>query len=75
MPKRIFKLNTPTLAIHPDKDHRTIVTIPANALVTVVIGDIDAYDGFVQIRYRDEPLMMYVQDLRARGEQVCEQSV
>lgn len=73
MPERIFGLNTPTLAIHPEKD-RTMVTIPADALVTVVV-DIDAHDGFVQVRYRDEPLMMFVQDLRARGKQVCEQSV
>ena len=72
MPKHVFKLNTATLAIHPN---RTIVKIPADALVTIVVGDVTGDDGFVQIRYREEALMMFAQDLRDRGEQVCVQAV
>ncbi len=51
-------------------DTRTIVTIPANAVVTLVVGDIDA-TGFVQIRFADEPLLVFAEDLRTCG--ICGQ--
>ena len=64
MPQHAFKLKTSTLAILSD-DQRTMVTIPANASVTLVVGDIDearpnpsiAYepfdDEFIQLRCHD----------------------
>jgi hypothetical protein len=50
-----------------------MVTIPANALVTLVDGDTDG-NGFVKVRYRDQVTIMFAEDLRSRGERVREQS-
>jgi hypothetical protein len=73
MPKLTFRLNSPTIAIRPENDQRTIVMLPREALVTLLVGDIDA-KGFVQVRYRNESLIMFAEDLRARGERILEQS-
>ena len=72
MPQHAFKLKTSTLAILSD-DQRTMVTIPANALVTLVVGDIHE-NGFVEVRYRDQVLIMFAEDLRTRGERRWGQS-
>jgi hypothetical protein len=66
MPKRTFKLKTSTFAILGDQDNRSVVTIPAQSLVTLVVGDPEG-DGFVKIRYRDRILLMFAIDLRTRG--------
>jgi hypothetical protein len=73
MPGRIFKLRTPTLAIRANENSRTLTTIPANAMVALVMGDVDS-DGLVQIRFKDEALLMFAQDVRTRAERVAEQS-
>ena len=69
-----FKLNSPTLAIRLENDNRTIVTLPRNALVTLVdVGDIDV-NGFVHVRFDNESLIMFAEDLRFRGERMLQQS-
>ena len=73
MPERAFKLNTPTMAIQSKDDHRSVVTIPANAMVTIVGGNLDG-DKLLKIRYRDQVLEMFASDLRARGERMLRQS-
>jgi len=55
-----------------ENDHRRVITIPADASVTLVAGDIHG-KGTVKVRYRDQPLDMLAVDLRTRG--VLEQSV
>ena len=72
MAQHAFKLKTSTLAILSD-DQRTMVTIPANASVTLVVGDIDT-NGFVEVRYRDKVLIMFAEDLRSRGQRMWGQS-
>jgi hypothetical protein len=67
MPQPAFKLNTSTMAILYESNQRTIVTIPANALVTLVDGDAEG-NGFVKVQYRDKILSMFAYDLRSRGE-------
>jgi hypothetical protein len=67
--QRTFKLNASTTAILAENDQRTIVTIPANAVVTRVVGDADG-DGFLKVRYRDKILSVFAVDLRTRGEGV-----
>lgn len=73
MPPRTFKLNTSTTAILSEDNHRTIVTIPANAPVTLVDGEAEG-NGFVKVRYRDKVLSMFAFDLRTRGERMWGQS-
>ena len=52
MPQRMFKLNTSTTAILNENTRPSMVTIPADALVTVVDGDAEG-NGFVKVRHRD----------------------
>ena len=73
MPQRMFKLNTSTTAILNENNQRSVVTIPANALVAIVDGDPNG-NGFVKVRYRDKLLSMFAVDLRTRGERAWGQS-
>ena len=74
MPQCTFKLSSPTLAIRLENDDRTIVTLPRNALVTLVdAGDIDV-NGFVPVRFDNESLIMFAEDLRFRGQRTLQQS-
>ena len=68
MPERIVKLNTPTMAVLSDNKHLRIVTLPAEAMVHIVDGDIYG-TGFVKIRYMDQTLAMYAKDLRKLSEE------
>jgi hypothetical protein len=74
MLKRTFKLKTSSFAILSENDQRSVVTIPAQSLVTLVVGDINA-DGFVKIRYRKQILLMFAIDLRTRAERVFRESI
>ena len=67
MAERLVKLITPTMAIRSDSDHMSVVTVPADAVVAIVDGDING-TGFVKIRYFDQTLAMYAKDLRSRSE-------
>lgn len=72
MPQLNFKLQSSSVAMQSENDHRKVITIPADASVTLVAGDIHG-KGTVKVRYRDQPLDMLAVDLRTRG--VLEQSV
>ena len=73
MPQRMFKLNTSTTAILNENVQPSVITVPANALVTLVDGDPDG-NGFVKVRYEDKVLSMFAFDLRSSGERVWGQS-
>jgi hypothetical protein len=73
MQQRTFKLSTSTLAILDENNQPGVVTIPANAVVTVVFGDPDG-NGFVRVRYLDQVLAVFAVDLRNRGERIWKQS-
>ena len=55
------------MAVQSDNQHMSIVTVPANAVVVIVAGDIDGI-GFVKIRYMDQTLAMYAKDLRIQSD-------
>jgi hypothetical protein len=61
------------MALLIENASRTMVTIPANAIVTLVEGDIDG-NGFVRVRYRERILDVFAVDLRTRGERRSEQT-
>lgn len=73
MQQRMFKLNTPTSAILNENNAPRVVAIPADAVVTLVEGDVEG-NGFVKVRYREQVLSMFALDLRTRGESAWEQS-
>jgi hypothetical protein len=63
----IFKLKSRGTAILSENDHRSVIPIPASAMVVLVAGDIDE-DAFVKIRYAGKILDMLSEDLRSGGE-------
>jgi hypothetical protein len=63
----IFKLKNRGRAVLSENDQPSVIPIPANAMVTLVGGDIDE-DAFVKIRYEGKVLMMLSEDLRSGGE-------
>ena len=73
MPQRMFKLNTSTMAFLNENNQRSVVTIPAKALVTLVDGDAEG-NGFVKVRYGEKILSMFAIDLRTRAERMWGQS-
>jgi len=73
MPQPTFKLSTSTIAIFNENPQPRIVTIEANALVTLVDGDTEA-NGFVRVRCEDKVLSIFAVDLRCRGQRVLGQS-
>jgi len=65
--RSIFKLKNRGRAVLSENDHRSVIPIPANAMVVLVGGDIDQ-DAFVKIRYEGKVLFMLAEDLRSGGE-------
>ena len=66
MPRLNIKLHSPSVAMRSEKDHRKVITIPANACLTLVAGDISR-TGVVEVLYMDQPLKMLAVDLRTHG--------
>jgi hypothetical protein len=64
---KIFTLKDRSRAILSENDQRSVIPIPARAMVTLVGGDIDE-DAFVKIRYGGRILLMLSEDLRSGGE-------
>jgi hypothetical protein len=55
------------MAMQSDNEHLRVVTLPSEAIVAIVDGDING-TGFIKIRYKDQTLAMYAKDLRSYGE-------
>ena len=69
----MFKLNSSATAILNENNQPSVVTIPADELVSLVEGDPKG-NGFVKVRYRDKILSMFAFDLRTRCERMWGQS-
>jgi hypothetical protein len=63
MSQRTFRLNSCAIAVSFENGHRTLVGIPAQAIVSVILGDLNG-DGFVKVRYRNRVLMILADNLR-----------
>jgi hypothetical protein len=64
MPQLNFKLHSSSVAMRSES--RKVITIPANASVTLLTGDITG-KGVVTICYQDQPAEMLAIDLRMRA--------
>jgi len=73
MQQRTFKLSSSTLAMLDENTNQASLLFPANAVVTVVLGDPDR-NGFVRVRYLDQVLAVFAVDLRNRGQRIWRQS-
>lgn len=63
MPRRTFTLNASTMAVLSENGQRTLVAIPAHAIVSVIVGDLNG-DGLVKVRYQNRVLTLLADDLR-----------
>jgi hypothetical protein len=73
MPQRMFRLNNSTMAVASENGQRALVALPAHAVVTVIVGDING-DGFIKIRFRNQVLVMLADDLRSLAQPVMASS-
>jgi hypothetical protein len=66
----VYRLKTPTLGMSGESDGRRIpITLPTNALLTVLDGDVNGY-AFVDVLWEGKTVTMFAVDLRRRGEHV-----
>jgi len=72
MPRRTFRLNACTMAVWSENGQRTSVAIPAHAIVSVIVGDLNG-NGFVKVRYENRILTVLADDLR-RAEPAVQRS-
>ncbi len=63
MPRRTFTLSASTMAVFSENGQRTLVAIPAHAIVSVIVGDLNG-DGFIKVRYQSRVLTVLADDLR-----------
>jgi hypothetical protein len=62
-----YRLNAETLGILSKAQQRIVVLIPYNAVVTVVNGPLNG-NRMVDVMWEEKLVMIFVEDLRARGE-------
>ena len=67
------RLKTSTTAILNENNQRVTIIVPANALVTLVDGDLNG-NGFVRVHFEDKVVSMFAVDLRGHGERICGKS-
>jgi hypothetical protein len=73
---RVFRLSRPTVAVHLVDGTRTVVSLPANAVVKILPGP-DANGevpdkGIVYARWEDRTVAIFIVDLEIRGIEVWE---
>ena len=73
---RLFRLSRPTVAIHLVDGIKTVVSLPANAVVKILSGP-DANGevpdkGIVYAAWEDRTVAMFIVDLEIRGIEVWE---
>ena len=67
MAKQRFRLKTLLHAISDDGQHRTITDLPAGAILTAV-QEITALDRLVEVRWQDQSVYVFAEDLRSRAD-------
>jgi hypothetical protein len=67
MQSQTYRLNAKTLGILSQNGQRVAVSIPYNAVVTVVNGPLNG-NRVVDVMWDEKLVMIFVEDLRARGE-------
>ena len=65
-----FRLKAKTLGIESIKGDRVPVYVPADAIVEVTSGPTVHDIRTVQVRWSGRVLVMFLEDLRARGEEI-----
>ena len=64
-----YRINTPTIALFIEEGRQVARTIPGGTEVTVDESAISV-DRLIEVRWRETTVMMFAQDIRARGEKL-----
>ena len=66
-----YRLTKPTIAVLFVESQKAAVTIPAGAEVRA-LNDPEESNPFMDFEWEDQLIEMFVQDIRERGELICE---
>ena len=62
-----IKLNQPTIALFVEEGRQVAHTVPAG---TILEAETTEGNGLVGVRWSEKTVMMFAQDIRARGEEL-----
>jgi hypothetical protein len=69
-----FRLNRATIAIETTGEDRQVVMVPIGAVVLVLSGPRPDDKRMIDVRWHDQTLVMFADDIQCRGEEVTEQT-
>jgi len=69
-----FRLNKETIAVDSSKGTKTAIQIPQDAIIQIVNGPTQADSRMVEVLWDGHPLIMFVEDIQQRGEDVTGKS-
>jgi hypothetical protein len=64
-----YRINTPTIALFLEEGRQVAHTIPGGSEITVDDSAIEA-DTLIEVRWVEKKVLMFTQDIRARGEKL-----
>jgi hypothetical protein len=66
---RRFKIDAPTLAT-VTQGERLSVTVPTGGIITVLADNEEGPNALASVLYNAEIMLMFVEDIRARGDEI-----
>ncbi len=67
-----FRLRTPTIGVDKTGESKIAVTIPAGVTIEIVRGT-SPNDSMVDVVWNGRTMVMFIQDIQERGEEVTNQ--
>jgi hypothetical protein len=67
MSAEMFRLNTPTIALFPEGGRQVAHIVPEGSLIRVASLE---GNGFIEVLWENNRILMFAQDVRSRGESV-----
>jgi len=65
-----YRINTPTIALFFEEGRQVAHSIPGGAEITVTDDDAVQENKLIEVRWVETTVMMFAQDIRARGEKL-----
>jgi len=70
MRKVKYRINSPTIALFLEEGRHVARTIPGGAEITIPDDAAVQETKLIEVRWAEKTVMMFAQDIRARGEQI-----
>ena len=68
--RKRFRLRVPAPAIDARAGKRIVVTIPAGAIIEVIVGPVLDNLWMVELRWDGKVMAMFAEDLEGRGQEI-----